>query len=82
MAAGLLALPVSEGESGPTGLAGPLGIFGALLVGEVGEVGEDAAAVESDLDVVDATEEEMADEETEDCPASVCDEAENGGAGS
>ena len=79
MAAGLLALPVSEGESGPTGLAGPLGIFGALLVGEVGE---DAAAVESDLDVVDATEEEMADEETEDCPASVCDEVEDGGAGS
>ena len=79
MAAGLLALPVSEGESGPTGLAGPLGIFGALLVGEVGE---DTAAVESDLDVVDATEEEMADEKTEDCPASVCDEVEDGGAGS
>ena len=73
MAAGLLALPVSEGESGPTGLTGPLGVFGALLVGE------DAAA-ESDLDVVGATEEDLADEETEDCPASVCDEAEDGGA--
>ena len=79
MAAGLLALPVSEGESGPTGLAGPLGVFGAL---PVGEVGEDTAKVESDLDVVGATEEDLADEETEDCPASVCEEVEDGGAGS